>query len=109
NSIPVVAGATPNGAKGRIVLAAPALSGVSTSTNRIIDLGLQGWLYAVVVTPNDHFDGLYLTKDFGQNWTKVRIPTLPKPGYGTPTNDNTRADYDVFGNPTEPFAQGNYD
>jgi hypothetical protein len=58
--------------------------------------------------------GIFLTKDFGQNWTKVRVPTLPPFGpLGTfpqavPTNDNiNNADYDVGGSGN--FSQGNYD
>src|SRR5260370_13573031 len=92
NAIPVSAPAgTPNGAKGRIVLATPALSG-----SRVEDLTYQGWLYAYVATPDGHTDGLYLTKDFGQNWTKVKMgvanqahtaPLPPKPSL--PTNDDT--------------------
>ena len=56
---------TPNGAKGRIVLAKPFLTGDPRQ-----DLLYQGWLYAAVVTADGHLDGLYLTKDFGQNWTR---------------------------------------
>jgi subtilisin-like proprotein convertase family protein len=102
--------ATPNGAKGRIVLAKPALTG-----NPVEDVQYQGWLYAAVATPDGHLDGLYLTKDFGQNWTKVRIATLPASNSGgssfiraVPTNDPSAAnpDYDVLGFKA---AQGNYD
>jgi subtilisin-like proprotein convertase family protein len=112
--IPVTAPVdTPNGPKGRIVLAVPQLTGDLTQ-----DIQYQGWLYATVVTTNDHLDGVYLTKDFGRNWTRVRIPTLPPiPGAGggnsavqaTPTNDYSakNPDYDVAGNAV--FAQGNYD
>ena len=97
--VPVGGGATPNGPKGRITLAKPALAG-----DAIQDLLYQGWLYAAVATPGDvytpgvlgtpgtsHLDGLYLTKDFGQNWTKVALPTV---GSGVPTNDNTQPSVD---------------
>ena len=53
------------------MLAKPFLTG-----NAAQDLIYQGWLYAAVITADSHFDGLYVTKDFGQNWTKLRIPTL---------------------------------
>ena len=73
------------------------------------DLVYEGWLYAAVVDPSGHFDGLYLTKDFGQNWTKVRIPTVPPIVTGgvakilaVPTNDDTKPDYDVGGGPPAP-------
>ena len=100
-------GPTPNGAKGRIVLAKPALTGDTRQ-----DFMYQGWLYAAVVTTNDHLDGVYLTKDYGLNWTQLRIPTLPPLANnisprGVPTNDITQSDYDPLGNTQ--FAQGNYD
>ena len=104
-------GVNPNGAKGRIVLAKPDLVPASDPNAALKNFIYQGWLYAAVVTTDDHLDGLYLTKDQGQNWTKLRIPTLPpdaegKPR-GVPTNDTSKPDYDVLGNAT--FAQGNYD
>ena len=34
-----------------------------------------GWLYAAVATPTGGFDGLFVTKDFGENWTQVNIAT----------------------------------
>ena len=108
---------TPNGAKGRIALAKPELTGDPAA-----DLVYQGWLYAEVVNPDSSTDGLYLTKDFGQNWTKLHISTLPPvpdPNNPTgpqairaiPTNDETKGDYDVGGGPpgTGLPKQGNYD
>src|SRR5262249_53648677 len=91
---------TPNGAKGRIVLATPALTG-----NPLQDSLYQSWLYAAVVTPGGHLDGLYLTKDFGRNWTQVHIPafkpTPPPPAASPlnayPSNNETRPDYDPLG------------
>ena len=93
--------ATPNGAKGRIVLAKPALTG-----NLLDDILYQGWLYAAdVSTPTQvtadnqhvaggHLEGLYLTKDFGQNWTRVKLPDL---GGGIPSNDSRLGDVDPLG------------
>ena len=58
----------------------------------------SGWLYAAVVTTSGNFDGLFVTKDFGQNWTQVTMPTLPSP---TPyqeaiaTNDVTQPNYAI--------------
>ena len=114
---------SPNGAKGRIVLAKPALTGDPAR-----DALYQGWLYAVVVTSGGagrvgggRLDGLYLTKDANrgsagtgsQNWTRVRLPNrAPAPGPGgsqgaVPSNDGRLGDYDPLGNSL--FAQGNYD
>jgi sugar lactone lactonase YvrE len=87
---------TPNGAKGRIVLAAPALTG-----NPIQDLLYEGWVYAAVATPTGALDGIYLSKDFGANWTQIQLPVLPNSSIVT--NDETRPNSNVLGN------QGNYD
>ena len=84
---------TPNGAKGRIVLARPAIVPGNVAAN----LAYQGWLYAAVATPGGDLDGLYVTKDFGQNWTKIRLPVVPVilgtdlVGF-SPTNDPNRTD-----------------
>jgi hypothetical protein len=96
-------GINPTGNNGRIVLAVPAATG-----NPLEDAIYQGWLYVAVVTGGDHLQGLYLTKDFGLNWTKLRITDRVNGATHTPTNDDSIAtDYDVLGNAT--FAQGNYD
>jgi subtilisin-like proprotein convertase family protein len=107
--IPVTAPSdTPSGAKGRIVLAKPELTG-----DPLQDLLYQGWLYAVVMETTGRFNGLYITKDFGRNWTRARIPTLGTVGGGVgsivrvvPTNDISQPDYDVGG--AGNFTQGNY-
>jgi subtilisin-like proprotein convertase family protein len=105
---------SPNGALGRIQLAAPTPIPNQPDANLIY----QGWLYAAVISADGHLSGLYLTKDFGQNWTKVRIPTLPPVAsnglsivQAVPTNDVGRADYDIGGGPPGSGlpAQGNYD
>ena len=103
----------PNGPKGRIVLAKPDLFPCTDPNAALKNFIYQGWLYAVVVTPDNHLDGLYLTKDHGQNWDRVTIPTLPPAGAlrrgsaRVPSNDTTLGNYDPLGNAT--FAQGNYD
>ena len=104
---------TPNGAFGRVLLAKPALTG-----NPAEDLNYQGWLYAAVMDGSSHFQGLYITKDFGQNWTKVGIPNVaPVVTNGvasvqaSPNNNPLNPDYDLGGGPagTGLPAQGNYD
>ena len=103
-------GTNPNAVKGRIVLAKPALTG-----NAAADLGYQGWLYAAIVNPDGTFYGLYQTKDFGQNWTKLRLPALVSSNNGTssalPTNDTNKSDYSITGGtvPSGLGAQGMYD
>ena len=65
---------SPNGAEGRIVLAVPAFDPNATAPANAI---YSGWLYAAVSTTTGGFDGLFVTKDFGQNWTQVGLTTLP--------------------------------
>ncbi len=84
-----VPSATPNGAEGEIVLASPAETG-----NAAQDPIYEGWLYAAVETPGEGFFGLFETKDFGHNWTKIRIPTQPQTN---PSNDVTLPDYSITG------------
>ena len=67
------AGPTPNGAQGRIVLAVPAPTGNAAAGRRSTRAGST----RPSPPPTAASIGLFVTKDFGQNWTKVRIPTLP--------------------------------
>ena len=100
-----VNGLTPTGAEGRISLAVPNPTG-----NAAQDAVYEGWLYAIVSTPAGTLDGIFVTKDFGQNWTQVRIPTEPNQGYLTnpaiPANDVGLADFPIIG--STQFPQGNY-
>ena len=76
-----------------------------------------GFLYAAVANPAGGFFGLFVTKDFGQNWTEVHIPTVPPITSGgasynqaIPTNDVTQPNYAILGGSTGGLpAQGNYD
>jgi hypothetical protein len=102
--VPVSAPASnPNGAQGRVLLAKPALTGIAAQ-----DKLYQGWLYALVISPvvgsvySGSVVGLYVTKDFGQNWTQVRFPSTSAVT-ASPTNDITQNDFDLFMN------QANYD
>ncbi|WP_220369774.1 Ig-like domain-containing protein [Paludisphaera rhizosphaerae] len=94
NNVAVANGTVnPNGAHGRIVLAKPALTGVA-----LYDKIYAGWLYAAVSSPDGGFYGLFMTKDFGQNWVKVRIPTEPPLGGhvpAIPSNDIALNDYTI--------------
>jgi subtilisin-like proprotein convertase family protein len=102
--VPVTApGATPSSGGGRIVLAKPALTG-----NALLDAEYETWLYAGVVNPDGSFNGLFVTKDNGANWTDVRIPNAA-PGSATaeqginPSNNIGLTNYNITG------SQGNYD
>src|SRR5262249_54114462 len=101
---------TPNGAKGRISLATPGLTTIAGASVKIQDLAYQGWLYALVATPGGKLDGVYVTKDFGQNWTKIRIPRrqfdAADPLTQRPSNNDNLPDYDVLASPIS--SQGNY-
>ena len=78
--------------------------------NAAEDAVYEGWLYALVANPAGALDGIFVTKDFGQNWTEVNIPTEPNEGYLTnpaiPTNDVSLSNYPVIGSTM--FPQGNY-
>ncbi len=97
---------TPNGKPGRIVLAKPALTG-----DPLKDGIYAGWLYAAVVGPTsdplggtENLVGVYLTKDFGQTWTKLHLPavfdTAHVPYLSLPANDPTLPDIDPTGRTT---------
>lgn len=113
NDIPVVVSSKPNpdGDYGRIVLAAPALTG-----NPIEDALYQGWLYAAVVSennlnvPDGTLIGLYMTKDYGASWTKVQIDGKIINGVVSqnPTNDTTQDQYDVTNGTGISEGVGNY-
>ena len=63
---------TPNGAKGRIVLAAPRAHQGRRAEPRLRRLALRRRRHA-----QRRPGWPVLTKDFGQNWTKVRLPVVP--------------------------------
>ena len=67
-----VAGPTPNGAQGRIVLAVPDRDRQRRRGPDLRRLALRGRRH-----PRRRLLRALRTKDFGQNWTQVRIPTLP--------------------------------
>ena len=85
----------PNGAEGRIVLTVPA------ATNNYVQSEIySGWLYAAVATSTGAFDGEFVTKDFGQNWTKIQLNSLPPLGpepynEAVPTSDTSQPQYAI--------------
>jgi subtilisin-like proprotein convertase family protein len=122
---PPTGGATPNGAKGRIVLAVPALANnhIDPTTHQpnllqnALDpqnLVYEQWLYAAVISATGTLDGLYVTKDNGLNWTLVHLPAFvptPPPLLHIPTNDESDPDHDPTGGTTNnilPGGNGNY-
>ncbi len=103
------AGPTPNNVdnSGRIALSVPAPTG-----NAVEDAQYAGWLYAVTVNAGGVTTGLFVTKDFGANWTQIRIPTLPSLGQvaqAVPTNDINQPNYPITGGGGTLGAQGTYD
>jgi subtilisin-like proprotein convertase family protein len=115
--VPVTNGLTPNGANARIVLARPAPvpnQPLSSLENKLY----QGFLFAAVSSPatinfngvpqGGQLIGLFVTKDFGQNWTQVQ---LPQDAFGDPTTDLTQGQVDPLGNKTltgTQFALGDF-
>ena len=83
-----IQGLTPNGPEGQIVLSVPQATG-----NAAEDPIYEGWLFAAVATPAGGFFGLFETKDFGENWTQVTIPTVTQ---AIPTN-NIGTNYQISG------------
>ena len=63
--------AGPSIASTRITLAVPAV-GNDPLANSLY----RGWLYVTAANADGGSQGLWLTKDFGTNWTKVRTPDL---------------------------------
>ncbi|MFO0959111.1 MAG: Ig-like domain-containing protein [Isosphaeraceae bacterium] len=106
---------------GRITLAKPALTG-----NALTDTMLQGWLYvasarAALGGAGDPIlgagaaaglDGLYLTKDFGRNWTRVDLNVSGTPAGKLPSNNTSLADVDPTSSRTPSnataFSTANY-
>ena len=90
-----VNGPTPNGAEGRITWPCPPRPATPPRTPST-KAGST-----LVATPAGALDGIFVTKDFGQNWTEVSIPTEPNEGYQTnpaiPTNDVSLTDYPIIG------------
>ncbi|WP_020470791.1 proprotein convertase P-domain-containing protein [Zavarzinella formosa] len=88
-SVPVGNSGTPNGAKGRIVLATPLYQ----PNNPLANNYYKGWLVAAVATPDGRLDGIYVTKDAGvstgatglNNWTKLKLTDTG--GYSQGGND----------------------
>ena len=105
--------AAPTGAAGgsRIVLAKPTPLASTANSADIQNTLYEGWLYAAVSNSSGHLDGVYLTKDYGQTWTKLQILGLPDnsliPRRAVPTNDNLQGQYDVLG--SRIFQNGSYD
>jgi subtilisin-like proprotein convertase family protein len=74
---------TPSGNnRGRILIATPYKTG-----DRLADIFLQNWVYAMVIDSSGLSFDLYMTKDRGDNWTRVVIPVSGLNGGGVPTND----------------------
>jgi subtilisin-like proprotein convertase family protein len=99
-SIPVAnPGVNPNGPNSNISLATVALT-----HDRVKDLLYEGWLYAAVSNADGSLRGVYVTKDSGANWTLIQLPIyVPQPGTAFPSNDESRANANPFGD------QGFYD
>jgi subtilisin-like proprotein convertase family protein len=80
----------PNGSKALITLATPVLA-----KSALANTYYAGWLAVAVSNTGGNLDGLYITKDFGGNWTKIRLPDkLTNPDLIIPTNDETQPDFD---------------
>ena len=101
---------TPNGANGRIVLAIPGLVDPNSAKfpAGVQDLQYQGWVYAGVSAANGSLDGLFMTKDGGNNWTQIQTPTFRPNGAAYFSNNETRTNGDNLGGVSLSGPQGNY-
>ena len=114
---------TPNGLSGKIVLAKPArrVNPDGSNADPLYNLVTQGWLYAAVVNyvaPDpvqsplgSTIVGLFLTKDFGQTWTKVSVGADNTVFPDLPSNAKP-ADINIAGSATpqgQPFSLGDFD
>ena len=99
----------PNGGAGRIALAVPPADTGNAAGAAVY----SGWLYAAEADASGKFIGLFMTKDFGQNWVDVRIPSVAPNGAATvqaiPTNDISQPNYPITGGAGFLGAQGTYD
>jgi len=97
-------------AGGRIFLAKPAPVPSSNPNADVENILYERWLYAAVVN-GGVLDGVYLTKDNGQTWTKLQITGLNANGFlphqAIPTNDSSQPQYNVTNSPI--FTHGDYD
>ena len=105
--LPVANPVTPNNPNSAyIVLGKPSLTG-----NTAENLNYEGWLYAAVENYNGTFQGLYVTKDAGENWTLVQLPNTPGSGSvkaAVPTNNT--ANTNTYDPTSSKFSQqGAYD
>lgn len=94
SAISVAAGTFPAN-PGRIVIARPdPLPGSNPDDPR--NIIYEGWLYAAVASPGGTFDGLYLTKDNGATWTKLKTNYIPEDGLkvAVPSNNPNQQPYD---------------
>jgi subtilisin-like proprotein convertase family protein len=93
-TMPVIAPPnTPNGAFGKITLATPAVVRGDALANNYY----QRWLYVAVSNTDGTFHGLYMTKDRGLNWTRVKLT-------GSGGFSDAGPDVDMTRNPSPPGA-----
>ncbi|MFO0847757.1 MAG: proprotein convertase P-domain-containing protein [Gemmataceae bacterium] len=81
----------------RLTLATPGFT-----NSPLLNQSYQSWLYALATNADGTFNGLYVTKDFGRNWTRV-ILTQVLDGQGNVwgSNNETGTGYDP--NPTNKY------
>ncbi|HZZ41441.1 MAG TPA: proprotein convertase P-domain-containing protein [Tepidisphaeraceae bacterium] len=104
----------PDGNKGRIVLAMPSPTGDVAA-----DIAHEGWIYAAVVNSaagnySGTLDGLYVTKDFGLNWTKIPLDMLGTvngviPPFAPSNDPNAGATENIVNGQYVPAGEGNHD
>jgi subtilisin-like proprotein convertase family protein len=94
---------SPNGHAGRIVVVTPNLTG-----SPLQNIFYQGWVYAAAITSSGTLAGLYMTKDFGNNWTLIDLPADVVDGFTFPSNNTKLTSFDPTSHATAD-EQGAYD
>jgi subtilisin-like proprotein convertase family protein len=92
---------TPIGAFGRIAIASPAF----VRGDALANVNYQHWLYVAVSNTDGTFRGLYMTKDRGDNWTRVKLTGTGGPNGGPGSNggfSDAGNDIDIMINPSPP-------
>ena len=103
--------------QGRVLLAKPALTGVflpdgTYTGNAAEDVQYEGWLYAAVTSTTSTLSGIYITKNFGQSWTKITDPQVTGPftdQFFIPSNNTSLTNADPTKTSTVEPGRANYD
>ena len=89
----------------RIALALPTPLPSTAAGADVENLLHEGWLYAAV-TRSGRLVGLFMTKDYGQTWTQIKLSTVPSVNNAAaqPSNNPNNPNFDPVGSAAWPNA-----